>query len=336
MTAFCEPLQFDTYLRPQIWGGEGLSRHLGKPLPQHARIGEAWELSTLPEHVSRVSEGPHRGEALAELWSQSQGDLTGVEAATGEFPWLVKWLDCAGRLSLQVHPDDANAGSVLGLSHGKSEAWVIVHAEPGARVSLGLRDGVTRTAFETHLANGTIEECLHTFEPRVGDCLSLPAGTVHTAHGVLLAEVQQPSDATFRLFDWNRLDASGQSRALHLERGLQAIDWRQGPIDPLVPKPLDVREPGVVGEALLNSPWVRLERYTVERSWTSPHVGEMTVWMVLEGDAALFDPTSGKRLELPCGVTVLIPAAAGAVSWSPQTAGSRCKLLCLREPRQPG
>ncbi len=336
VTSIHEPLLFETYLRPQIWGGDGLARHLGKQIPEHALIGEAWELSTLPEHISRVSAGPCCGESLANLWSRSCGELSGTAATGDEFPWLVKWLDCAGGLSLQVHPEDSIARSVLGLPHGKSEAWVIVHVEPGARVSIGLRDGVTRATFETHLANGTIDECLHTFEPRVGDCLSLPAGTVHTAHGVILAEVQQPSDATFRLFDWNRLDETGQSRPLQLERGLQAIDWQQGPIDPLTPKSLDVRDPGVFGEALLSVPWVRLERYTIERSWTSPHVGELTVWMVIDGDAELLDPTNAKRRELPRGSTVLIPAAAGAVSWSPQTADSRCTLLCIREPRGSG
>ncbi len=334
VTSLSEPLLFDTYLRPQIWGGDGLARLLGKRLPEHALIGEAWELSTLPEHISRVSAGSRCGESLTHLWSQSRGELSGSAAAADEFPWLVKWLDCAGALSLQVHPGDSLARSVLGLPHGKSEAWVIVHVEPGARVSIGLRDGVTRATFETHLANGTIENCLHTFEPRVGDCLSLPAGTVHTAHGVLLAEVQQPSDVTFRLFDWNRLDTTGQPRPLQHERGLQAIDWQQGSIDPIAPTPLDVRGTGVFGEALLSTPWVRLERYSVEGSWTSPHVGEMTVWMVLEGDSELFEPTNRTRHELPRGSTVLVPAGAGAVSWSPQAAGSRCTLLCIREPRQ--
>ena len=335
MTSLREPLLFDTYLRRQIWGGDGLARHLGKPLPEHALIGEAWELGTLPEHVSRVSAGPCCGELLTNLWSQSRGELSGAAAATDEFPWLVKWLDCAGRLSLQVHPDDIIARSVLGLPHGKCEAWVIVHVEPGARVSIGLRDGVTRATFEAHLASGTIGECLHTFEPQVGDCLSLPAGTVHTAHGVLVAEVQQPSDATFRLFDWNRLDAAGQPRALHLERGLPAIDWHQGPVNPVAPKPLNVSTPGVVGEALLNSPWVQLERYTVERSWTSPHVGEMTVWMVLQGNAELLDAASTARHEMSRGSTILIPSAAGPVNWSPQTADSRCTLLCIRTGSTP-
>lgn len=333
MTSLREPLLFDTYLRPQIWGGDGLARHLGKTLPEHALIGEAWELSTLPEHISRVSAGPCCGESLADLWGRFRGELCESSASADDFPWLVKWLDCAGGLSLQVHPGDSVARSVLGQSIGKSEAWVIVHVEPGARVSVGLRDGVTRAMFESRLANGTVDECLHTFEPHVADCLSLPAGTVHTARGVIVAEVQQPSDATFRLFDGNRLDASGRPRPLHLEWGLHAIDWQQGPIDPVSPKPLDAGGAGVIGEGLLSAPWVRLERYIVERPWASPHVGEMTAWMVLEGNAELFDPTNAKKCELPRGSTVLIPSAAGAVVWSPRTDDSPCTLLCIRQPQ---
>lgn len=328
-----EPLQFDTYLRPQIWGGHGLAHHLGKQHPDDALIGEAWELSALPHHISQVSTGPCRGESLKNLWSQSRNELSGRTATGGDFPWLVKWLDCAGALSLQVHPDDSFARSVLGLPHGKSEVWIVVHADPEARVSSGFRDGVTRAMFEAHLESGTIEECLHTFVPRTGDCLSLPAGTVHTARGVVLAEVQQPCDATFRLFDWNRLDASGQPRRLQVECGLHAIDWRQGSIDPVTPQSLDARDPAVHGETLLSSSWVRIERYAVDHSWTPPHFGEMTIWMVLEGDAELLDTTKWNRRELPRGSTVLIPAAAGAFNWSPLSTDSCCTLLCIREPR---
>lgn len=334
MISIREPLLFDSYPRPQIWGSDGLARHLGKQFPKYAQIGEAWELSTLPEHISQVSAGPCRGESLADLWNQSRGELSATAVTGDEFPWLVKWLDCAGGLSLQVHPRDAIARSILGLSHGKCEAWVIVHAEPHARVSIGLRNGVTRTIFESHLASGTINECLHTFEPHAGDCISLPAGTVHTAHGVIMAEVQQPSDATFRLFDWNRLDASGHPRPLHIEQGLQAIDWNQGAIDPVASKPLVNQAQGVVGELLLNEPWVRLERFTIERSWIAPYAGEMTAWMVLNGDADLLDVANATRHELPRGSTVLVPAASGSIKWSPVSADSRCTLLCIRESRR--
>lgn len=332
VTTFHEPLLFETYLRPQIWGGDGLSRHLGKPLSPQARIGEAWELSTLPEHLSRVVNGPATGLTLEQLWSQSGQDLSGHETKDSEFPWLVKWLDCAGRLSLQVHPSDDMARAVLGQPHGKSEAWVIVHVDHEAQIGVGLRPGVTRTRLEAALADGTISECLHTFRPQVGDCLSLPAGTIHTARGVIMAEVQQPSDATFRLFDWNRLDASGQPRALHRERGLQAVNWNQGPITPLVPQPLPASSEGTTSELLLSSSWVRLERYSIEQAWLSPFAGEMTAWMVLAGNAELLDRSCDTRYELPRGSTVLIPAAAGTIEWSPSSEGQRCTLLCIRQP----
>ena len=341
MTKLNEPLLFDTYLRPQIWGGNGLARLLGKRSPSSPVLtesqrsaeplpfGEAWELSTLPEHVSCVVSGASHGKSLAEIWRQSSGAMPGSNGACGEFPWLVKWLDCHGSLSLQVHPDDDAARTVLRQSRGKSEAWIVASVEPHARISTGLLDGVTRADFEAHLTAGTVEKCLHSFEPRVGDCLSLPAGTVHTARGVLLAEIQQPSDTTFRLFDWNRCDASGQSRLLHREWGLNAIDWQQGAVAPIVSTPLALGGEGISGEALLETDWVRLERFTVTRPWTATPTGALTVWMILAGNAALLDVSNGTRYELPCGATVLIPGEVGSIEWSPSSADQSCTLLAI-------
>ena len=340
MTKLNEPLLFDTYLRPQIWGGDGLARLLGKRPPNPSLLrkadhsaeplpfGEAWELSTLPEHVSCVVSGGSHGMSLAEIWRQSSGAVSRSDASHGEFPWLVKWLDCHGDLSLQVHPDDETARTVLGQSRGKSEAWIVAGVESHAHISTGLLDGVTRADFEAHLAAGTVEKCLHSFEPCVGDCLSLPAGTVHTARGVLLAEIQQPSDATFRLFDWNRRDASGQSRLLHLEWGLNAIDWQQGAIAPVVPAPMTLGSVGVSGELLLETDWVRLERFTVTRPWATTRTGALTVWMILAGNAVLLDVSNGTRYELPCGATVLIPDEVGSIAWSPSSAEC-CTLLAI-------
>ncbi len=290
-------------------------------------------LSTLPEHVSRVTTGDGCGETLPDVWYRSRHDTAECDAARAEFPWLVKWLDCHGALSLQVHPDDEAARSVLGQPHGKSEAWVVARVEPHARICTGLLADVTRADFESHLAAGSVEECLHSFEPRVGDCLSLPAGTVHTARGVLLAEIQQPSDATFRLFDWNRLDASGQPRPLHREWGLNAINWQQGPIAPIVPAPMTLDGVGVSGELLLETDWVRLERFTLKRPWTASLSGEMTAWMVLAGNAALLDLANDTRRELPIGSTVLIPAEVGAIEWSPSSVGQSCTLLSIGQTR---
>lgn len=348
MTTLSEPLLFDAYLRPQIWGGDRLVRLLGNPPhPQHALAatsdaakpppyGEAWVLSTLPEHVSRVAVGPARGESLAQLWQHSRLEMTGDRPPETDYPWLIKWLDCHDDLSLQVHPDDAAARTFLGQSHGKSEAWIVTHVAPGARISTGLLDGVTRANFEQHLAAGTMESCLHTFEPHVGDCLSLPAGTVHTARGVVLAEIQQPSDATFRLFDWNRLDPTGHPRPLHRDWGLTVIDWQQGPIRPVVPSPIPSDHAGVAGERLLETNWVRLERFTLKQSMPGHRSGELTAWMVLDGGTTLFVQASGSRYELPRGSTVLIPAAVGPVEWSPATSDHSapyCSLLCISQPR---
>ena len=345
MTKFNEPLLFDTYLRPQIWGGDGLARLLGKRsqnpsipgeadrLTEPLLFGEAWELSTLPEHVSRVVSGPSHEKSLAEIWRQSSAAMPKSDGACGEFPWLVKWLDCHGGLSLQVHPDDEAARTLLGQSRGKSEAWIVVGVEPHARISTGLLDGVTREDFESHLATGTVEKRLHSFEPRVGDCLSLPAGTVHTARGVMLAEIQQPSDATFRLFDWNRRDPSGRSRPLHREWGLNAIDWQQGPVAPIVSTPLALVGEGISGEALLETDWVRLERFTVTRPWTTTRTGVLTVWMILAGNAVLLDVSNGTRYELSCGATVLIPGEVGSIEWSPSSADQSCTLLSIGQAR---
>ena len=141
-----DPICFDSYLRPQIWGGRGLSRHLGRTLPEQGSYGEAWEISALPPHVSRVSQGVTAGLELTELWTNWRQNLLGPEAGrlaepTAEFPLLVKWLECRELLSVQVHPDDSMAREVLGQPYGKSEAWIVIHAEPTARVFAGLKPG---------------------------------------------------------------------------------------------------------------------------------------------------------------------------------------------------
>jgi mannose-6-phosphate isomerase len=334
VTTLKEPLVFETYLRPQIWGGQGLGLHLGKSIPlKDASFGEAWEVSGLADHPSYVAEGEFRGASLVDLWAQYSADIIGAEDTPAEFPLLIKWLDCRELFSVQVHPDDSMARAVLGQPHGKSEAWVIVHADATSRAYAGLKPDVTPSEFESHLDSGTVTECLHSFEPRVGDCIWLPAGTVHAiGGGVILAEIQQPSDATFRLFDWNRLDSLGQPRPLHRELALEALDWKQGPVSPAVPVPLDIDGKDVRGESLLRSPFFELERFTLERSWSQPHRAEMTIWMVLEGDAELLSPGTGSVRKLSRGATVLIPATAGETIWAPTPSDASCRLLCVRLP----
>ncbi len=251
------PLRFHPYLRPMVWGGRRLSEPLGKELPTTGPYGESWEISDHASHHSVVREGPHAGRALRELLEREPIALLGEAGAsypgvgvrdtpshpTGEFPWLVKFLDASDWLSVQVHPDDESAARLWPGERGKTEAWFVLAAEPGSRAYAGLLPGVDEKALRAALATGPegaardrhpVAECLHSFEPRPGDCLFLPAGTVHAVGGgVLIAEVQQTSDATFRLFDWDRKDAQGKARQLHVEESVACINWGAGPVHPV-------------------------------------------------------------------------------------------------------
>src|SRR5436305_8108749 len=218
-----------------VWGGRGLGAVLGKSLPTAEPYGESWEVSDHPSHRSVVEGGPLAGRTLRDLMERERTGLLGRAAETHPtFPWLVKLLDARDWLSVQVHPDDVAVRRLWPGEGGKTEAWFILDAAPGSLIYAGLLPGVDEKRLRAALAEGTVAGCLHRFRPRPGDCLFLPAGTVHAVGGgVLMAEVQQTSDATFRLFDWNRVDASGRSRQLHIEEALACIDWKRGPVNPV-------------------------------------------------------------------------------------------------------
>ncbi|MDB5345699.1 MAG: yvyI [Schlesneria sp.] len=327
-----EPLQFKSILRPQVWGGSLLVEQFGKAGETSIPIGESWEISGLPENASVVANGTFAGRTLAELWQQ---DVAGERKQTPTFPLFVKWLDCRGELSVQVHPNDKIAGEMLGHASGKSEAWIVVHAEPTARVYAGVKEGVTEQELVSRLDSGTVAECLHSFIPQVGDCISLPAGTIHSAGGgVVFAEVQQPSDVTFRLFDWNRLGLDGQPRQLHREMALKSITWPQGPVWPCVPRQI-MSAPGCRCESLLRTADFDLERYTLQSTISLPRQGEMTIWMVLGGAAILDQPGQGSQLRLERGSTILMPPGVRNTKWSAAEAGKSCQLLCVRLPQVP-
>ena len=229
------PVRFEPFLRPMVWGGRRLGEVFGKPLAAAERYGESWELSDHPRHYSRIATGPERGRALRELMEQHGDALLGDRARDQHrFPWLVKFLDACDWLSVQVHPDEKAVRELWPGEGSKTEAWFILDAQPGCRVYAGLRPGVNEPTLRAALETGRVVECLHSFVPRPGDCVFLPAGTVHAVGGgVLMAEVQQTSDATFRLFDWNRKDAQGKSRPLHIREALACIDWSRGPVEPV-------------------------------------------------------------------------------------------------------
>src|SRR5262245_32613383 len=230
-----DPVVFTPNLRPMVWGGRRLGEVLGKRLTPGETFGESWEVSSHPTHVSRVAEGPLADVSLTTLCQEHGDELFGPGApAYDSFPLLLKYLDANDLLSVQVHPSDEQAMELAKEPYGKTEAWVVVASSLHGRIYAGLKPGIDRVAFMHALAEKRLPGCLHTFNPRPGDCLFLSAGTVHAVGGgVLLAEVQQCSDATLRLYDWDRVGSDGQPRKLHVKQSLEAIDWKAGPVKPV-------------------------------------------------------------------------------------------------------
>jgi mannose-6-phosphate isomerase len=189
---------------------------------------------------SLVANGPLAGTPLCRLVQQRGRELLGRHAPLPQFPLLFKYLDCQRDLSVQVHPDDAAAALLDPPDLGKTEAWLILDAAPGSRVYAGLKFGFTRESLAHELAAGRAALGLNSFEPRVGDCIFIPAGTVHAlGAGLLVAEIQQASDTTYRLFDWNRTGPDGQPRKLHIEEALDAIDYTAHVVTPQQPHPTE-------------------------------------------------------------------------------------------------
>ncbi len=306
------PLRFVPFLRPLVWGGRRLAA-LGKPLPTTESYGESWEVSDHPLHRSAVACGPLAGQTLRLLLEADSHALLGPGApAAAPFPWLIKFLDANDWLSVQVHPDERAVHALWPQEGSKTEAWFILDAAPGSRVYAGLMPGVGPAELLAAVKAGTVTECLHSFEPRPGDCLFLRAGTVHAVGGgVLMAEVQQTSDATYRLFDWDRKDARGKSRELHLAESLACIDWQRGPVTP-------VRAEGLGSprrQALVSCPYFTLEHVQETEPFACGGTGRLQAAVVLSGRGRWADGE-----ELRAGQTWVLPAALPAVACRPEGA----------------
>ena len=211
--------------KPRIWGGQKLKTVFGKDLPPSENIGESWELADLPQDKSTIANGVFAGETLASLLERYPEDITGTKDFPPPFPLLVKLLDAQNVLSVQVHPDPETCRR-MGRGDPKTECWYVIEAEPGAVIYKGLKRPVTKEQFAQAIAEGTTADLLAKIPVKPGECHFLPAGTAHAiGAGLLIAEIQTPSDTTYRLFDWNRVDDAGQPRQLHLEEALESIHF---------------------------------------------------------------------------------------------------------------
>jgi mannose-6-phosphate isomerase len=292
-----DAIVFQPLFMERVWGGRRLQDVLGKPLPEGEVIGEAWEVVDRPEAQSVVAGGRFDGATLHELWTgEDRAPLFGTRAAAwgDRFPLLIKVLDCEDTLSVQVHPPAAVAASLGG--EPKTEMWVIVDAKPGAHLFAGLRPGVTREGFESALRAGEdVSELLQRIDSEAGDTMFLPSGRVHAiGAGNLIVEVQQNSDTTYRVFDFNRPGLDGKPRELHVDASLASIDWDD--VDP----PLVEQH----GDVLVEADVFAVERWTVagERRATTP--GECAIVCVVAGTATV----AGATLKL--GEFALVPADA--------------------------
>jgi mannose-6-phosphate isomerase len=319
------PLKFAPILRRLIWGGRRLGTVLGKPISEFSDYAESWELSDYKDAVSVVSEGPLAGTSLRELVRGRTAELLGAKLSTADqFPLLVKFIDAHEVLSVQVHPDDEKGRRLAG-DNGKTETWVIVDAEPGSLIYAGLKPGVTREQFGGAIAEGGVEPLLHRFEPKPGDCVMIEAGTVHAiGAGVLLAEIQQMSDATFRVDDWGRLGTDGKPRALHVSQALESTDFARGPVDPLVPR-VTRTDAGNTREGLSSSAYFSLERLQLAGPESVGSSDRFTILMGLAGASRVTHEREETRLGF--GETLLLPAACGPCTIIPE--GRSTVLTCV-------
>jgi mannose-6-phosphate isomerase len=312
------PLRFEPFLRPMVWGGRRLGEVLHKSLPDARTYGESWEVSDHASHQSVVVDGAWRGRTLRQIMEEQREDLLGPAAATyATFPWLVKFLDCHDWLSVQVHPDEMAVQSLWPGEGSKTEAWFVLAVAPGSRIYAGLRPGMKDGLLREALAQGHVADCLHQFEPQPGDCVFLPAGTVHAVGGgVLMAEVQQTSDATFRLFDWNRRDAQGKSRPLHVEESLGCIHWDQGPIKPVTVVDFTRGTTGNRRVPLVQCPYFHLQY--IEHSGPFSCGGErLHCLIVVKGHGRL--RSDGLDEPLSVGRVWVLPASCPSVECVPET-----------------
>jgi len=217
------PLKFRPIYKQRIWGGQKLREYFGKDIPKGERIGESWELADLPEDKSVIANGKLAGQTLGSVIERYPKEITGDKNFSLPFPLLVKFLDAEDVLSVQVHPDRATCER-MGKGDAKTECWYIVSASEGAVIYKGLKEGVTKEAFAEAIERGDVAELLAKVPVLAGQCHFLPAGTAHSiGPGLLIAEIQTPSDTTYRVFDWNRVDDTGRARELHIEEALESI-----------------------------------------------------------------------------------------------------------------
>lgn len=312
------PLRFEPIFKNMLWGGRRLPGFLNRPYPTDDPIGEAWVLSDVDGHSSRVVDGPLAGVTLRELLAADPSRVLGCSrSVNGRFPLLLKFIDARQELSVQVHPNDEQAAQKYVDGNGKTEAWVVLDANPEtSRIYAGFRSGVTGHDFRTALDQRTTPGTLHSFTPRPGDCVFLEAGTVHAIGAdILLFEVQQTCDVTYRLYDWDRVDAkTGRPRDLHIDDGLACADFERGPCHPV--RPATEHRNGVRRERLISCAYFSLERHVGPVPFRVGARGRCRVVVCVGGQGVL--ESRGRSYPVATGDVTLLSAEVGECVCRPE------------------
>jgi len=284
-------LTFEPLFQERIWGGRRLADLYGKKLPPSVAIGESWEIVDRPEAQSVVSKGPLRGKTLHELWMQDREPIFGNVPDATRFPLLVKILDAREKLSLQVHPSEKVVAKLGG--EPKTEFWYVAAADPGAELFVGLREAMTRGRFEEALRSGIVAKYVHRIRVQTSDAMFLPAGRLHAVgEGNLLVEIQQNSDTTYRVFDWNRVDDQDRPRQLHVDQALQCIDFND-----IRPRLVQTK-----AEVLLHHDLFEIQKWNLDSPREIGPRGQFAIICCLTGKLRCAD------VEVGPGESFLIPA----------------------------
>ncbi|MDQ6859544.1 MAG: class I mannose-6-phosphate isomerase [Verrucomicrobiota bacterium] len=310
---FQEPLRFAPIFKERIWGGRRLESLYGKSLPE-GRIGESWEIVDRPEAQSVIASGSLAGKSLHDLWRDHRAAVFGQVTPAERFPLLVKLLDAEEKLSLQVHPPPQAAADLHG--EAKTEFWYIAHATAEAELYVGLAKHSSKRHIEEALAQGTVEGHVHRIRVQTGDAMFLPSGRMHAiGAGNVIVEVQQNSDTTYRVFDWNRRDKSGKARDLHIEESMRSIDF--GDFEPELIRP--------DGELLVRHALFSVEKWTLQDEREISEPGTFAIVVCLTGEVAC------AGVSITPGNFLLVPAAMRQRELEPRAADS--SLLRITIPR---
>jgi mannose-6-phosphate isomerase len=310
------PLRFGPIYRYRLWGGRRLAELLTAPLPGDGPIGEAWVLSDREDHPSRVENGPLEGSTIGQLMDEFPEQLIGeLSQRFRRFPLLLKFLDVHEMLSVQVHPSDDRTDLLPRGETGKTEAWVVLEAGPASRIYAGLRPGTTAADLRNSLSDGTLADHLTRISPKIGDAVFTPAGTVHSlGDDVMVFEIQENSDITFRLYDWDHIDPkTGQTRPLQVEQALASVHFGNngaGLVTPVVEATTPVER-----EQLFSNKHFLLWRLRGQSSFSVGGANAPRVVVCVEGTANL--EHDGETYTVGKGEVWLLPAVLGVCTFRP-------------------